>query len=358
MSYLTAFGTSNPDICIKQTDVVEFMIGAHGLNEKEAHELRVLYRATGINQRFTTIPDYSGEKREFFNEAVDLEPFPTTKERNERYRKYALTIAENAARECLVGHRFKDITHLITISCTGLYAPGLDIELIENLGLDKGVERTAINYMGCYAAFNALKTADYICRAEPNSRVLVVAVEMCTLHFQKENTEDNLLANALFGDGGAAVLVEASVGSKGIELRKFRNALLSRNRDEMAWTIGDHGFNMKLSAYVPDAIKTAINPLLEELDEGNEFDLYAIHPGGRRILTVVEEQLAITKNQNAPAHHVLRNYGNMSSPTILFVLKEIFDALESIDDGKSLLGFAFGPGLTLESLIGKVHYHG
>lgn len=196
MSYLTAFGTSNPETCIKQADVVEFMIKAHGLEGEEARNLRILYRATGIQQRYTTIPDYSDtQEREFFSNRDDLSPFPTTAVRNDRFQKHAIEIAVQAAEKSLTERNREKITHLIAVSCTGLYAPGLDIELIEKLDLPKTVERTGINFMGCYAAFNALKTADYICRAEPQSQVLIVAVELCTLHFQKDPSEDNLLAS-------------------------------------------------------------------------------------------------------------------------------------------------------------------
>jgi alpha-pyrone synthase len=358
-SFINSIGTAVPPHEILQSDVVNFMIKAHGLNDTEAHDLKVLYRATGIQKRHTTIPDYGRESDfEFYPENADLTPFPSTKKRVDHYRNQALKISAAAAHECLSGKcEPKEITHLITVSCTGMYAPGLDIDLVNALGLNPHIERTCINFMGCYAAFNALKVADHICNSG-NAKVLVVCTELCTVHFQKEKNEDNLLANALFGDGSAAVLVESNAGERSIELSKFRCDLLPSAQGEMAWKIGDFGFEMKLSAYVPDAIRSSIQPLLGRLKKDlavEEFDFFAIHPGGKRILKVVEEQLKIDKDRNKYGHEVLGDYGNMSSPTILFVLKRILDSLETSDHGKSLLAFAFGPGLTLESLAGKIH---
>lgn len=358
-AFISSIGTANPKHAIKQSEVVDFMIKAHELNEIEAHDLRVLYRATGIQQRFTTIPDYAKTSGfEFFPDNEKLDPFPTTTERGHWYQNHALQIGAEAAEKCLDGKIDREeITHLITVSCTGMYAPGLDIELVNELELKSTVERTAINFMGCYAAFNALKVANHICSGQ-KANVLIVCVELCTLHFQKESTEDNLLANSLFGDGAAAVLVQNESNGSALSIEKFKCDLLPKEKEEMAWKVGDFGFEMRLSSYVPDAIKTSIAPMVSELkkESGIEsFDLFAIHPGGKRILTVVEEELGISKEENLPAHEILKNFGNMSSPTILFVMKEILDNISESDDGKSLLAFAFGPGLTLESLVAKVH---
>jgi predicted naringenin-chalcone synthase len=353
-AYITSIGTANPSHAIRQADVLDFMIEAHGLNDQEAHDLRVLYRASGIQQRYSTIPDYGGSSRTFFSDNESLEPFPDMAQRSTWYKSHAATLSMEAAKNCMGITNPNTITHLITVSCTGMYAPGLDIELVQLLELNTDVERTCINFMGCYAAFNALKVADHICRAQ-EATVLIVCTELCTLHFQKEKTDDNLLANALFGDGSAAVLVSSDPASKmAIELTEFRCALLPSAGKEMAWNIGNLGFEMRLSAYVPQALKMGIPPLLSSLKQ-QAFDGYAIHPGGKRILDVVEKELGITRETNQAAHDVLRQYGNMSSPTILFVLKTLMDQLEPNDDGKKLLGLAFGPGLTLESFVGTIH---
>lgn len=355
-AYITSIGTANPPHAIRQADVLEFMIGAHGLAQSEAHDLRVLYRASGITQRYSTIPDYGGSVRTFFPDHQTLEPFPDMAHRSAWYRTHAPTLSHSAATKCLGTTHPASITHLITVSCTGMYAPGLDIDLVQSLGLQAHVERTCINFMGCYAAFNALKMADHICRAN-DARVLIVCAELCTLHFQKEKTDDNLLANALFGDGAAAVLVESQATAKtSLELATFRCALIPSAGEAMAWNIGPLGFEMRLSAYVPEALQSGIPPLLAALPQ-RAFDYYAIHPGGKRILQGVEEQVGITRETNQAAHDVLRQHGNMSSPTILFVLKALMDKWRPSDDGKSVLGLAFGPGLTLESVVGTIHSH-
>lgn len=333
---------------------------AHKLKNGEEHRLEALYRATGIHNRFSVLEDYKKtEEFDFFPNSKDLTPFPSTTDRAKVYKDHALALSKEAVENCLpTDFNKRKITHLITVSCTGLYAPGLDIELINELGLNKSVQRTAINFMGCYAAFNAIKVAHAICSAQ-EAKVLVVCTELCSIHFQKENTEDNYLANALFGDGSASLLIASSkANGLCLSLDNFYCDLLPAGKQEMAWEIGDHGFEMKLSAYVPDVIKNGVSGLIDRLKTNfdlNNFSYYAIHPGGRKILKVLEDVLNINKEDNRHAYQVLRNYGNMSSPTVLFVLKAIYDELKSTDKGKEILSFAFGPGLTLESMTLTVH---
>jgi predicted naringenin-chalcone synthase len=254
----------------------------------------------------------------------------------------------------------KSVTHLIVVCCTGMYAPGLDIELVENLGLPTTVQRTCITFMGCYAAFNALKVADAFCCKEEKAKVLIVCVELCSLHFQKTVSDDNFLANALFADGAAAVFVEAEPStSSRLKLEAFYNDLAPEGTNDMAWTIGSAGFEMRLSSYVPDIIKKGIGSftqhLLEKISrQTSDVKYFAIHPGGKKILTAIEEALELKREQTQAAFDVLKRFGNMSSPTVLFVLKEIFSKLSASDDDARILSFAFGPGLTMESMLLKV----
>jgi prepilin-type processing-associated H-X9-DG protein len=214
--------------------------------------------------------------------------------------------------------------------------------------------------MGCHASFNALKIADAICRSREEAKVLIVCTELCSLHFQRDATEDNLLANALFADGSASVLVEARTDSRlKLKLEDFHSDLSGDGISDMAWTIGNLGFEMKLSSYVPGLIKKGIAGLTDSLLRKvavnlSEIHHFAIHPGGRKILQVIEDELKIDKARNHAAYHVLRNYGNMSSPTVLFVLKEVIKTLNCANEGQRLLSFAFGPGLTLESMILRI----
>jgi predicted naringenin-chalcone synthase len=251
------------------------------------------------------------------------------------------------------------ITHLITVSCTGMHAPGIDIELVEKLGLNRNIERTCINFMGCYGAINALKSADYICRADENAKVLVVSIELCTLHFQKENTLDNWVANSLFSDGAAAVIIEntkhRSGKSTSLTLKSFYSEFVHEARDEMGWYVGNNGFEMKLTSKVSKLIKKHIKPITEKLlgKAGLTFqdiNLFAIHPGGKKILEASEIALGITEKANRFAYDTLREYGNMSSATVLYVLKKILEGNPE-KEPEMVLGFAFGPGLTVESMI-------
>lgn len=359
MAYITSIGTAVPPHRFSQMTLADFMSRAMQLNETDKRKLKTLFRASGISWRHSVLSDY-GKSSGFSFYPENFEPFPSTAQRLDLYRQHALGLSLTAIRQCFNKSPLRNpvqITHLIAVSCTGMYAPGLDIELIEALHLKPSVHRLCINFMGCYAAFTALKAANAFCAAQPDARVLIVCTELCSLHFQREGTEDNLLANALFADGAAAVLVENyPVAGLNFKLINFNSTLAMNGTEHMAWNIGNAGFIMKLSGYVPELIRSGISALTRELlvplhKQPRDIAFYAIHPGGKRILEVIEEQLGISSEQNAAAYHVLKNYGNMSSPTVLFVLDELSRSMGPDDQRKSILSFAFGPGLTLESML-------
>ncbi len=358
-AYINYIGTAVPPYKIAQPKIADFMSDALQLNEQDRNKLAILYRATGIRSRHSVINDYANEacNFKFFPKEKTLLPFPDISARMRVYEKEAVKLSIEAIKNTLpVEYKKSDITHLITVSCTGMYAPGLDIEITQKLGLNSTVNRTAINFMGCYGAFNGLKLASSICSADPKAQVLLVAVELCTIHFQKNKDQDTLLANALFSDGAAAAVITSNKLKKSLSMNAFHTDIAFDGKNEMAWQIGNHGFEMKLSALVPDIIEKHIKQLTEKLLETyqlslNEINHYAIHPGGKRILEVIEKELAITKEQNKAAYNILRQYGNMSSPTVLFVLKDIFNNLSNQEHGQKVLSFAFGPGLTLESML-------
>ena len=217
--------------------------------------------------------------------------------------------------------------------------------------------------MGCYAAFNALKVADAFCHQNTDAKILIVCTELCSLHFQKTPTEDNLLANALFADGSAALLVESET-DQALKLKpeSFHSALIAETDQDMAWAIGNLGFEMKLSTYVPSIIKSGIAKLTDTLlnkisRKLSDIQFFAIHPGGKKILENIELELGVTREQNEAAYTILKNYGNMSSPTILFVLHNLMSKLRSEHHNEYILSFAFGPGLTLESMVLKIETH-
>lgn len=359
---ILSIGTASPQNVIDQKEVLAFMIKAHGLEGGKKTRLQALYRATGIQKRHTVISDYqSGDSKDwkFYPNNDALSPFPDTAKRAEKYREAAIGLSAASAKDALAQTHLvpQDLTHLITISCTGMYAPGLDIDLVHALGLSTNIERTSINFMGCYAAFNGLKVAQHICNSVPNAKVLMVATELCTIHFQKESNDDNLLANAIFGDGSAAVILSNRKKDAKRKLilqpQAFHNDIYPQGASEMAWNIGNFGFEMKLSAYVPDLIEAGIGQLVSRLmaDRKLKPKHYAIHPGGKRILEVIEQELNIEKVENFAAREVLKTNGNMSSPTLLFVLQTLWQGLDAKNIDEEILALAFGPGLTLEAMI-------
>lgn len=361
MGFVTAIGTATPPHALRQDAVASFMVDAMELGHDDARKLRTLFRATGIDTRFSVLEDYgkTGDYH-FFENTRGLEPFPSTRRRLELYRRHALALSLEAVNQCIahVPHLRKDtITHLIVVSCTGMYAPGLDIDLVKALGLNSSVERTCITFMGCYAAFNAFKLAAASCAANLQAKALIVCTELCSIHFQKENTDDNILANALFGDGSAAALVEAEPRTGiNLKLEQFHCELATEGEHDMTWTVGDLGFEMRLSSYVPEVIRTGIRSLTRALFSKiglspADVSFFAIHPGGKKILETIETELGVTKRQNQFAYDVLRRYGNMSSATVLFVMATQWPTIAAQDHGKRMLSIAFGPGLTLESML-------
>lgn len=360
MSYITAIGVANPRFRSRQSDICEFMVKAMKPCERDERRLRAVFRSSGIVYRHSVLPDYSRTSGfEFYPNSQNLEPFPTTADRMRRYREEALPLSREAIDQCLTRRgnlSLQSVTHLIVVSCTGMYAPGLDVELAQTLKLPDSVERTSITFMGCYAAFTALRLAHQLCHANDKACVLVVCTELCSLHFQREVSDDNLLSNALFGDGSAAFFVEKHPVKGSLKPLAFRQKVLTEGADDMAWTVGNFGFQMKLTPEVPDLIRRSLQPLSRQLKTEARLSpdqelQYAIHPGGKKILEAIEQELQLNKNQNEHAYEVLKNHGNMSSPTVLFVLKSLAESLNPGDDGTPLMSFAFGPGLTLESMI-------
>lgn len=361
-SFISSIGTAVPPYRISQAKIGAFMVRHLSLTPEQQKLLTLLYRASGIHYRHSVIADFeaSPEDFTFFPKTHDLEPFPKVSVRMAKYKEEAFKLSLRAVKDCLGSRDVAKITHLVTVSCTGMYAPGIDIQLVESLGLRTDIERTAINFMGCYASFNALKVADHIVKNDPDNQVLVVAVELCSLHVLKNGDEDSLLSNALFGDGAAALLITGQpTDSPQLEIAAFYSDLALSGKEAMAWHISDFGFEMKLSVEVPEVIRSGISELTRKLLSKLSLTLedvayYAIHPGGKRILGVIEEELGITREENEAAYEVMRNYGNMSSPTVLFVLKILMEKLNREDLDKNILSFAFGPGLTMESMLLKV----
>ncbi|HEY4029167.1 MAG TPA: type III polyketide synthase [Caulobacteraceae bacterium] len=277
--------------------------------------------------------------------------FPSTAQRMQRFEDKAPALALKAAHGLNLSDEDRDaITHVIVTTCTGFSAPGLDLQLVEGLGLKPQTERTIVGFMGCYAAISALKLARHVVRSEPQAKVLVVSLELCTLHLQETSDLEQVLTFLVFGDGCAAALVSAE--PTGLELESFHAEVVPAAADQITWGIGDGGFDMYLSGQVPASIRHALDDSQARILKGSgveAFDLWAIHPGGRTVLDAVEAAFSLPPKAMAASREVLRRFGNMSSATVLFVLKALID--EPGEKGARGCAMAFGPGLTAETML-------
>lgn len=290
------------------------------------------------------------------NESLDAEGFytlgrfPTTAERMGRYEREAPALAVKAVERLELGPAQQQITHLIVTSCTGLSAPGIDFELMRRCNLNPSIERTIVGFMGCNAAINALKLGRHVVRSRPDARVLVVSVELCTLHLHESGDIDRLLSFLLFGDGCAAALVSAE--PTGFALDGFHAEVVPTSAEQITWTIGNSGFDMTLSGQVPATIANALRSGSSRVLSGasaDAIDLWAVHPGGRTVLDAVEDAFNLAETALAPSRSILRDYGNMSSPTVLFVLESMMR--QNVSPGARGCAMAFGPGLTAETML-------
>lgn len=359
MSQIKSIGTAVPQYKHDQDEILHFMSRIYAFNEKERRTLKFLYHQSGIANRYSVLADYSQEpdKWAFYPPTENLEPFPSLEKRMKVFNDEAVHLSISAIQNCLQNHAdLSEITHLITVTCTGLSAPGLDLQLLELLELSKNIFRTSVNFMGCYAAIHALKLADALCQADPSAKVLIVCTELCTLHFQQQPTMDNITSSLIFGDGSAAVLVTgAEDKSKGFPLIGFYGEVISKGKQDMSWQLSSTGFAMTLSGYVPALIEEDFEKLVNQAlaRQGisrQQVTHWAIHPGGKKILEAIEKSMPLAKEKLELCYKILREYGNMSSPTILFVLKEILSSLDT-SQKQTVFGAAFGPGLTMETFI-------
>ncbi len=270
----------------------------------------------------------------------------------ERVRPLALEAARRSIEAS--GVATEDFTHLVTVSCTGFSAPGFDVALIEGLGLPARVERTHIGFMGCHGALNGLRVARAFAESDPEARVLVCAAELCSLHFRQGAESERFVANALFADGAAAVVGAAEWPDRPAAWRLAASGsyLAPDSAEAIGWRIGDHGFDMELSPRVAGMIAEHLGPWLESWLARQGLGLedvasWAVHPGGPRILESVRETLDLEESATSVSREVLAECGNMSSPTVLFIL----DRLRQRRAALPCVALAFGPGLVIEAAL-------
>ena len=307
---------------------------------REARLFGRMAERSGIDHRWSVLVEDAGlEPGRFYTSGHP----PTTAERMTVYAREAPKLALQA----IAGLADTDgVTHLVVASCTGFVAPGVDQIIARALGLSGNVERVTIGFMGCYAGATALRTAGHIVRSDRSARVLVVSVELCSLHLQANARLESMLAMAQFSDGAAAAIVSAE--GPGLALGENLSATLEESDTLITWTIGDTGFAMNLSGEVPGRLANALaGAELQDrvLDGGDAADIqaWAVHPGGKSILDAVERAFALTQGALAESREVLRVCGNMSSATILFVLERIMPRRPATG-----VALAFGPGLAME----------
>jgi alpha-pyrone synthase len=351
--YLNRVATAVPD-----NDVHEAFVTFADDLMREAPDARLqsLFRRmasrSGIEHRYSIFtPDPTAHSfwvnaHEFFRRGC----FPDTSRRMEVFERFAPLLAKRAIdRLALSDAEREAIRHVLVTTCTGLYAPGLDFDIVDHLGLDPSVERTMIGFMGCYAAINGLKAARHIVRSEPGAKVLMINLELCTLHLQETHDLEQVLSFLVFADGGAASLISAE--PEGFALDSFRAVMIPDTRELITWKIRGLGFDMLLSGQVPGAISKGLecgsSAVLGDA-RAEEIALWGVHPGGRSVLDAVERGLGLGPDALAASREVLECFGNMSSATVMFVLERL---LQRAKPGERGCAMSFGPGLTAETML-------
>jgi predicted naringenin-chalcone synthase len=361
---IRGLGTANPPDALNPEDGLGIARFLAGPDVRTSTWLIPLYANSGIKQRYQVIGGpvvrdilqgtrHSGSP--FLPSEANDGVGPTTAERMQIYEREAGPLALRAAKPALAESRFDPatITHLITVSCTGFAAPGVDFALIRGLGLKPTVQRTHVGFMGCHAALNGLRVASAFAGADPAARVLMCAVEFCSLHYYYGNEADKLVANAIFADGAAAIVGSVTQpGERGWSVAASGSCLLPETAGDMGWTVGDHGFEMMMSRRIPSLIAKHLRPWLESWLSDNGLSLgevgsWAVHPGGPKIVSAVEESLGLSAADLAASRGVFTDFGNMSSPTVLFVLNRLRQA----NAPRPCVALGFGPGLVAEATL-------
>jgi len=343
-AHIHAIGTAAPDF-----DIHDIFIGwaSERLQGRERALFLRMAGRSGIERRFTVLPRQRPGGTPIDADGFYGDGMPPTSERMATYAQEAPALALKAVADLGRRTAIDGITHLVVASCTGFVAPGIDQIIARKLELDGSVERTLVGFMGCYAAVAALRVAHHIARSDSDARILVVTVELCSLHMQDTSEIGSLLAQLQFADGAAAALLSAE--PSGIAIDRFFAATLPDSDELIRWTIGDEGFVMHLSGEVPGRIAQALeSPEMKRAILGNraarDIPSWAVHAGGRSILDAVEHGFGLGSAALAESRRTLSRYGNMSSATLMFVLGGLMADSAAVDG----IAVAFGPGLAAE----------
>jgi predicted naringenin-chalcone synthase len=361
-AYINRIATAVPDDDVHQAFVDfagQMLSESTSPDAKRIHALfyRMAQRSGISHRRSVLTPSYrfeeantSTEFRINAHEFYTRGRFPDTSQRMSVFERFAPLLAARALDNLRLSDEDRQgITHVVVTTCTGLYAPGLDFDIIDHLGLSSSVERTVIGFMGCYAAINGLKQARHIVRSEPKAKVLMLNLELCTLHLQETEDLEQVLSFLVFADGAAAALITAE--PVGFALDSFRSVLLPETRELITWKVRGMGFDMFLSGQVPGAIGKGLTAASSEvLGETSpaEIALWAVHPGGKSVLDAVERALALDTEALHTSREILCRFGNMSSATVMFVLARLMQQAQPQQRGCAM---SFGPGLTAETML-------
>jgi predicted naringenin-chalcone synthase len=358
--YFHGIGTALPPRSLTQSSSARLAQSFRHAGSPENPLAARMFERCGVeNRHMVVLPENAGPEDEgqtFYRPAEAHDDFgPTTGERMQFYESAAAGLALPAAQRAMHGAQISpgEVTHLITISCTGFQAPGIDVSLMRNLGLPAGIARTHIGFMGCHAALNGWRVAKAFTDGNPESCVLMCAVELSSLHYQYRWSSDAVVANALFADGAAAVVGKSGPSSEPCwQLRASASTVVPETEEMMRWRVGDHGFEMTLSPRVPELIDRHLGDWLARWLATEGFNLrdiaaWAVHPGGPRILAACQTACGLDAEALRPSTEVLAELGNMSSPTVLFILER----LKRRFAGEPCVVLAFGPGLTIEAAL-------
>ena len=347
-------GTALPATLLRQEQVADMLASQPGMDRRARRLVTAAFAGADIRTRYTVLPELGGEHGGLHILEDGLLLSPSTGRRNDEFRRSAPPLFAAASRDALAaaGVPAEAVTHVVTVSCTGLMAPGPDYALVRDLGLPVTVQRDHVGFVGCAAALPALRLAARITAAEPDAVVLVATAELCSLHVRSSPDPEQIVAASLFADGAAAAVVSADpsrVPGRHYELDGFATRLSESGERDMRWTVGDEGFEMTLTPAVPRIIGDEVAAVVDEVFGGTgAVDAWAVHPGGRAILDRVESALAVGTTALETSRRVLRDHGNMSSATVLFVLATML-ADPDRPDGQRVGALAFGPGLTVEA---------
>ena len=351
---ILGLGTAVPVESFSQEAALEMSTAVVCEDARQERMMRILFRKAGIEKRGAVIPTSLGHDWKQRPDTLNPGHGPRTGERMKLYEEFSGSLATSASQAALDDAQVDavEITHLVTVSCTGFGAPGVDIGLIEDLGLPGTTQRINVGFMGCHGAINGMRVVQGLVAANPNAKVLMCAVELCSLHFRMAWDDEGIIGNALFADGAAALVVSADAGNQTPlwNISGSGSCLIPDSRDAMSWHIGDHGFDMRLTGRVAESIEDSLQPWmtswLNSLDcRQEDVGGWAVHPGGPRILDAVETALSLPQDATANSRKILREHGNMSSPTVLFVL----DRIRKLGTPGPIIALAFGPGLMAEA---------